>query len=286
LDPDPGCTLIYPSKCTKGTLVSAPNPAVNATGNLCATGPNIAPVLPSSIEYTFSEKGWRQPSYFLDPLRRSDVDCDDPFFSEACTADFCAAENSAMVKTGQIMSIPFLVSVGLSPFFGFVVNRIKLRALLSVVAPVLLLHAHVHMGLWGKESSPILPLVEQGMALALLGSVVLPSIPLTVTPCRVGIAFGMVAAIQNFALAIVPIVVSEIYNSHGHRFIPNVELLFIVLALIGTGVGIALNVVDACTGGKLNHYQYNFWREKEHTSENDNFGTTNNFFIPAENALV
>jgi len=124
------------------------------------------------------------------------------------------------------------------------------------------------------------------MALALLGSVVLPSIPLTVTPCRVGIAFGMVAAIQNFALAIVPIVVSEIYNSHGHRFIPNVELLFIVLALIGTGVGIALNVVDACTGGKLNHYQYNFWREKEHTSENDNFGTTNNFFIPAENALV
>uniref|UniRef100_A0A7S1BCL9 Lysosomal dipeptide transporter MFSD1 n=1 Tax=Corethron hystrix TaxID=216773 RepID=A0A7S1BCL9_9STRA len=102
-DPDPGCTLRYPDQCTSGTEVSdsSPNPSVDASGALCPPSfaeSGIAPVLPSSLNFTYTSEDWLFPSYVYDDLKRSDVDCDDPFFSEACAKDFCDAQAAATKK--------------------------------------------------------------------------------------------------------------------------------------------------------------------------------------------
>jgi len=253
MDPDPGCTLMYPTQCTGGTLASS-NPSMNSSGSIC-TNLHVAPVLPSSLNYTFREEGWLQPSYVLETLHHTDVNCDDPFFSQACTADFCSAQKHATVEAGRTMSIPFAVSAGLSPVFGFLVDRIELRALLTVIAPTMLLIVHTTLAFAGRGSSPIFPLVGQGVAYALFAAVIWPSIPLSVGPGSIGTAFGTVTSIQNCGLAIFPIIIAAIYESSGQRFIPHVEMLFIILTIVGIFIGIVLNIVDASTGSKLNGFQ-------------------------------
>jgi hypothetical protein len=56
---------------------------------------------------------------------------------------------------------------------------------------------------------------------------------------------------QNLGLATFPFILGEIYNTFG-AYIPFSELFFVVLALFGTVIGLALNMYDKKTGGTLN----------------------------------
>ncbi|KUF94985.1 hypothetical protein AM588_10005061 [Phytophthora nicotianae] len=72
---------------------------------------------------------------------------------------------------------------------------------------------------------------------------------------HVGTAYGAITAIQvrsNIGLALFPLAVAAEFN-HDDRYIPGVELLFVSFGVLGSLVGIALNVVDYQNGSILNH---------------------------------
>ena len=188
--PPSSCTLLHEGNCTAGSLVEGKNPS-QPTG---CPGKNYAPVLPSSIiGYTCSgdsSLSCNKDLYDYPQLTSSDVDCDDDFWSLGCTKDYCEGKDDASTTASKVMSIPYLMSFGLSPFLGFAVDKIGCRAILASVAPFLLFIVHLVLGL--TSGSPVLPLIGQGVAYALFAAVLWPSVPFTVEPKSIGTAYGLI----------------------------------------------------------------------------------------------
>lgn len=57
--------------------------------------------------------------------------------------------------------------------------------------------------------------------------------------------------IQNIGLALFPLAVAQEYNREG-RYIPGVEMLFVTFGVLGSIVGVMLNVLDYQNGLVLN----------------------------------
>jgi len=255
------CLLKFPNKCAFGTLVQgeeAFNPATHSDGSSCELNNNIAPVLPQSINITRnsendSKHSWKYESYIFDALKNDDVDCEDTFWSKSCTSNYCSARNRATEKSGRAMSIPYCLSASLSPLFGIIVDKIGCRALITLFSSILLVF--VHLSLAQLHSSPVIPLIGQGLAYSSYAAAIWPSVPLAVEPKYVGTAFGAITSIQNAGLAIFPLIISFIYNASHNQYIPQVEIFFVICALIGTVLAIILNVVDSRTGSVLNRGQ-------------------------------
>ena len=110
----------------------------------------------------------------------------------------------------------------------------------------------VHLTLAMSASSPIGPMVGQGIAYSLYAAVLWPSVPLAVPKKYTGTAFGVITSIQNIGLALFPLIIAAIYNSSGQRYIPNVEFFFMACAAAGIVVGIVMNRLDKHHGNKLN----------------------------------
>jgi MFS family permease len=240
-DPPADCVLAFPDQCTSGTLSNETNPSTDANGNTCPSK-GYAPVLPTSIN--------RTGAHLLESLSASDVDCDEPFWAAGCTRDYCEAQDYASEKTGRVMSIPYFISASLSPVLGHVVDKIGQRALIASLSSILLVCVHANLAL--SHSSPVVPLVGQGVAYALYAAVLWPSVTLTVEKRLTGTAFGVITSIQNIGLSLFPLLIAAIYSQSGRQYIPHVELFFVACAAAGTICGIFLNILDKRKGGILN----------------------------------
>jgi len=251
------CTLKYPDRCTAGTFMQTysddnTNPATNSDGSLCP-GRNYAPILPTRLNITRNENSteeaaWDRQSYIYSILKPADIDCGDPFWSEACVSDYCAKQSKATITAGRVMSIPYSISAILSPIIGFGVDKIGGRAVISTLASIMLVAVHTALAL--RTGSPVLPLVGQGCAYSLYAAVIWPSVPLTVRPNLVGTAFGTIMAVQNLGLAVFPVVIAAIHDRNGGRYLPSVEFFFVACAVIGSLAGLFLNLVDCCRSGE------------------------------------
>mmetsp|Transcript_2453 Transcript_2453/g.3398 ORF Transcript_2453/g.3398 Transcript_2453/m.3398 type:complete len:667 (-) Transcript_2453:2357-4357(-) len=231
--PSSECVLKYPTECSTGSLANPNgNPPIDlyeSDGIVCV-GDNIAPVLPSSIEYVdLEDESYDYSNYKFDPLDIYDVNCNDNFWRSGCSRDFCEAQFQATEKASRIMSIPYIVSAIMSPFLGHVVDQIGYRSILITLSPVLLVIVHTILGF--SSMSPIFPLILQGIAFSIFAAVIWPSVPLCVEQRYVGIAFGLMSAFQNVGLTLFPIFVADLHQTGADRYIPDVEILFIILAL-------------------------------------------------------
>ena len=256
--PQGGCTLRYADRCTAGTFMETysddkSNPATNADGTLCPES-NYAPILPNNLyisrdeNATNEESTWDRQSYIYSNLKPSDVDCGDPFWSEACTANYCAKQSKATITAGRVMSIPYTISAFFSPIMGLAVDKIGGRAVISMIASIMLIAVHTMLAL--RTNSPVLPLVGQGCAYSLYAAVMWPSVPLTVRSNLVGTAFGSIMAIQNLGLSLFPVIIAAIHDKNGGRYLPSVEFFFVACAVIGSFTGLLLNIVDCCRSGE------------------------------------
>jgi MFS family permease len=171
------------------------------------------------------------------------------FWAEACTKNYCDSQKFATEQAGRVMSIPYFLSALLSPFLGYIVDKIGLRAVIATVAPLILVTVHGTLAL--GNGAPILPLVFQGVSYSLYAAVIWPSVPLVVGPTVTGSAYGMITSLQNLGLATFPLLLGEIYNSFG-AYVPFTEYFFVFLATFGVVIGAALNIRDKMTGGTLN----------------------------------
>lgn len=106
----------------------------------------------------------------------SQIDCDDSAWRDGpFTIDYCAKKADAAQKAATPMSIPYVISAILSPFLGFVVDRIGLRAVLALIAPLALTCVHVMLGL--THVSLYVPLMLQGIAYSVFAAALWPSVP-------------------------------------------------------------------------------------------------------------
>lgn len=238
--PPVDCQLQYPNQCSYGTLQNGTNPAFDMF-NISCPGNGFAPVLPTSINIT--------NAYMRGLLAGADVDCSVAFWSSGCTKDYCEAMDRATETTGRVMSVPYFLVAGLSPLLGGIVDRVGHRAVLSLVASLMLIAVHTTMAL--SSASPVLPLIGQGMAYSLFAAVLWPSVTLVVEERLTGTAFGVMTSIQNIGLALFPMLIATIYNNSDERYIPHVELFFVACATVGSICSFGLIFLDRRTGRKL-----------------------------------
>ena len=103
------------------------------------------------------------------------------------------------------------------------------RAVICLGSGLMLVAVH---GLLGFSSvNPVVPMVGQGMAYSMFAAALWPSVPYLVPKESVGIAYGVVTAVQNMGLAGIPLIVAMVYNASGETYIPYVELLFVCFAV-------------------------------------------------------
>jgi hypothetical protein len=243
----PGDCVLHQSECNSGYL--APNNDLSNFGNgkICPISNGFAPLLPLSINVTeFEGSSWDHPSYAFSLLSPTDVDCTDNFWSEACTKDYCERKNVATKNAGIMTSVPFMVTVLTTFLFGhYGIDRAKLRLPMVALSPILLILAHGLLVFGG--TSPIVPLVILGLGFSIYVAALWPSVALAVPESAMGTAFGTITCIQAMGNAIMPLMVSIVYNQTGQRYAPGVEVFFLSCSAVVLLVGIGLMGVERRT---------------------------------------
>jgi len=169
---------------------------------------------------------------------------------KAATA-YCVDQDSAVSKAAVVMSIPYFISACMSPFLGFAVDRYGKRAIIATLAPMLLIIVHLTLG-FAPNVPGQYPLIGQGLAYSAFAAALWPSVPYVVDEHLVGTAYGVITAIQNLGLATFPLAAAGIYQASDDKYVPNTELLFVGLAVVGTLIGIWLNIEDPKYGNAMN----------------------------------
>lgn len=247
--PSSNCILTFPDQCASGTLQLHANPPVQENSVQC-TGTNIAPILPSSLNITdLEDDTYDYSSYIYDPLDIYDVNCNDKFWKYGCAQDFCDSQEEAIGKASRTMSIPYAVSAVISPFLGHAVDRIGYRSQLVTISPLILVFVHVMLGF--TKITPVFPLILQGVAFSIFAAVIWPSVPLCVEQRHVGTAYGVMSSAQNIGLTLFPVFVADLHQTGSDRFIPDVEILFIILAIKAVFSGATLVWIDTHMEGIL-----------------------------------
>lgn len=106
----------------------------------------------------------------------SKINCDNDAWKHGpYTHRYCAAKSEAAANAATPMSIPYMISAAISPFLGFLVDRVGLRAFLALLAPLSLTLVHILLGL--TSVNLYVPLVLQGVAYSVFAAALWPSVP-------------------------------------------------------------------------------------------------------------
>lgn len=233
MDPPAQCALTTPTECQSAT---------NLPNQFCPSSSFYQPPLPMDVTV--------DGVYYPGTLTAGDIKCDDDAWKNGCTQEYCKRLANAEKEASVMMSIPYMISAVASPFLGLVVDSFGCRAIVATFAPLFLVLVHCLFAF--SSVTPIVPLVGQGIAYTAFASVLWPSIPIVVPEKLTGFAFGVVTSMQNLTCALVPIMVAQIYNYSGGKYIPNVELLFVAFGALGSMIGIYMNYYDYTHDSVLN----------------------------------
>jgi MFS family permease len=148
---------------------------------------------------------------------------------------------------GGMTSIIIFASMVCAPFAGGLVDRFGKRASVMVVGSLLMIPAHLVMGI--THWNPIPSMVVLGAAFVLVPAALWPSIPLVVEEKRVGTAFGLVTAIQNVGLMTFPWVGGRLTDAT-HAYTAT-QVMFSMLGVAGLVFAFLLLRADKRAGGLL-----------------------------------
>ena len=126
-------------------------------------------------------------------------------------------------------SIIIFASMVFAPFAGDLIDRIGKRATLMVVGSLILIPAHLIMGI--AHWNPIPSMVALGAAFVLVPAAMWPSVPLVVEEKRVGTAFGLMTAIQNLGLGLFPFLNGKLRDVTGTY--TATQVMFAGLGVVG-----------------------------------------------------
>ncbi|MDR3792494.1 MAG: MFS transporter [Terracidiphilus sp.] len=146
-----------------------------------------------------------------------------------------------------ITSIVIFASMVFAPFAGNLVDRIGKRATLMVVGSLVLIPAHLVMGITHWNPVPSMALL--GAAFVLVPAAMWPSVPLVVEEKRVGTAFGLMTAIQNLGLGLFPLLNGKLRDATGTY--TATQIMFAGLGIAGLVFAFLLLRSDRKHGNKL-----------------------------------
>ncbi|MGD1009291.1 MAG: MFS transporter [Candidatus Aminicenantales bacterium] len=149
--------------------------------------------------------------------------------------------------TGGISSIIIFASMILAPFAGRLVDRVGKRATFMIAGSLLMIPCHLAMGL--TRIYPAYPMILLGFAFVLVPAAMWPSVPLIVRSERVGTAFGLMTAIQNFGLGLFPLLNGMLRDKTGNYVAS--EFMFASLGVIGLVFALLLKRADRREGRGL-----------------------------------
>ena len=153
-----------------------------------------------------------------------------------------------MISTAPgITSIVIFASMVFAPFAGNLVDRIGKRATLMVVGSLMLIPAHLIMGI--THWNPLPSMIVLGAAFVLVPAAMWPSVPLVVEEKRVGTAFGLMTAIQNLGLGLFPLLNGKLRDATGTY--TATQVMFAGLGVAGLVFAVLLLKSDKRHGGKL-----------------------------------
>lgn len=119
-------------------------------------------------------------------------------------------KNKARKVAGIYMGVPFFIGAIMTPIFGLLIDKFGKRVMFSFSSAILLNLAFVFFFFM----NPVLPLVLIGVSYSIFASVIWPSIAIIVNDKTIlGFSYGIATSIQNFGLAINPIIVAAIFSS-------------------------------------------------------------------------
>ncbi|HEX9010250.1 MAG TPA: MFS transporter [Holophagaceae bacterium] len=146
-----------------------------------------------------------------------------------------------------ITSIVIAASMIFAPFAGDLVDRIGRRASLMVLGSLILIPAHLLLGI--THWNPIPMMVMLGAAFVLVPAAMWPSVPLVVDEKRVGTAFGLMTAIQNLGLGLFPYLNGKLRDLTGTY--TATQVMFAGLGIAGLIFAFLLLRSDKRLGGVL-----------------------------------
>ena len=94
-------------------------------------------------------------------LQPSDIDCTNKHWQHGCTEIYCNYLSYAEKQAAIIMSIPYLISILLSPILGLGIDFFGHRADINTLSCVLLICVHVLLAY--SDIDAVVPLVGQGL---------------------------------------------------------------------------------------------------------------------------
>ena len=148
---------------------------------------------------------------------------------------------------GGITSIIIAASMIFAPFAGDLIDRIGKRASLMILGSLLLIPAHLLMGI--THWNPILSMVMLGGAFVLVPAAMWPCVPLVVEEKRVGTAFGLMTAIQNLGLAFFSTTSGHLRDATGNY--TATQIMFAGLGVAGLIFAVLLLRADRRNKGVL-----------------------------------
>ena len=153
-----------------------------------------------------------------------------------------------MFSTAQgTTSIIITASMFLAPFAGRLADRIGKRASLMILGSLLMIPAHLILGITHVE--PVYPMIALGAAFVLVPACIWPCVPLIVEESRVGTAFGLMTACQNIGLLAFPYFNGALRDAtHGYTAS---QVMFAGLGALGLIFAVLLLRADRRAGGRL-----------------------------------
>ena len=183
------------------------------------------------------------------------------FLAYAVIYTFLGASNDILVKcfgfddkvSGNLVSIIYIMSAVISPFFALIIDRFGMRVFWLNLATVLFIATHclfVLLPEYEEESyMALLPVVGFGLGYAVYTAVIWPCVPMVVSEKVCGTAYGLATAFQNGMAALVFMTAGHIQDEttlkSGYFWSEMLLLLFSVLAFVS---GIHLNRLDKRSG--------------------------------------
>ncbi len=146
-----------------------------------------------------------------------------------------------------ITSITIAASMIFAPFAGGLVDRFGRRASLMVVGALIMIPAHLLLGITHWNPIPMMAML--GVAFVLVPAAMWPSVPLVVEEKRVGTAFGLMTAIQNLGLALFPYLNGKLRDLTGTY--TATQVMFTGLGCVGLVFAFLLLRSDKRLGGVL-----------------------------------
>lgn len=169
------------------------------------------------------------------------------------------------------LSIPFGVAAGVAPFLGGVIDRFGHRTYFLITASINLVITHFLFA-YATHLNPAVPTALMGLAYSVYASTIWPSFAVVVRQQELGTAYGIATAMQNGGLAAFAAIVgylqvhryaekkkgeekADTLNTQGDYGYRYVSMFFAGLAIFGVLIALAIYVVDARDGGRLNKVQ-------------------------------